>query len=331
MRAIEIRDAPVRAVVVRVRQHVGQRRRIVHRARERVADAGMQAVGHTPLHADLQAMILRPAGVFGDADRAVAKIRSQRIGVHTRVGLDGSRLQLVDVALPLIVQSAAADVSDFDRRVPGQLALDRHIPVPGKRHVEDGVLRRDDQWEVAPGRAARGIDGAVDDDLLQLEGRVAAKRGVAVDHRAVVEQPESGAERRLWVDGVGETETRLKHVPVRLRETGGQTVSQTIEFAAGPFIARDHHAVERIATARDEPARTIDLHGFGGVVVLRVEHRELAVAAVPLWPERVAHAGFDRDLRRSLPAVLGKDVERGRHPPRRRLGAEFGVVVEVAE
>ena len=137
VRAIEIRDGPVGGIVVGVRQHVGERRGIVHRAREGVADAGVQAVGHPPLDAHLQPVVLRSTRVLGQADRSVAQIRPQGIGIHAGIGLQRARRQLIDIALALVVQPAPADVPDLDAGLQRQLALNGKVPVPGARHVED--------------------------------------------------------------------------------------------------------------------------------------------------------------------------------------------------
>src|SRR5947207_2305414 len=80
-------------------------------------------------------------------------------------------------------------------------------------------------------------------------------------------------------------------------------------------------AVERHAVADDESTRAIDQLRLARIVEPRIERREVAVAAVPLRPERVPHADFDRDLAARLPAVLGVRIERGGDPRRRGFRA----------
>src|SRR5205823_13276582 len=96
------------------------------------------------------------------------------------------------------------------------------------------LLLSDHQRKFAARCTAGRVDRSVDHRLLNLERRIAAERGVAVDHRPVVEQAQSGAEYRLRIDRVGEAEARLEHVLVRLRQAGRQPVPQPIELAAPP-------------------------------------------------------------------------------------------------
>src|SRR5438093_757692 len=58
---------------------------------------------------------------------------------------------------------------------------------------------------------------------------------------------------------------------------------------------------------------------------------ELAVAAVPLRPERIPDARLDRHLAAGFPAVLRVRVEHGGDPRCRRFRAELVVVVEIPE
>ena len=239
-------------------------------------------------------MVLRPAGVLGEADHPEAEVRPQRVRVDARVRLNRAGLQLIDVHFPLVVRRPPAHVGDFDGGRPRQFALDGHVPVPRLRDVEDWILHGDDQGEVAPGCPAGCVDRTVDHGLLYLKRRIAAERRIAIDHRPVVEQPEPGAKGGLLIHRVREAESRLKQVLVRFSEAVGKPVAQPIEFARLQLRdaiasrlrrlgAGQHDAVESIA-ARDEAALRIHLCRSGGIVEGGIEHRDVPPSAVPRRP-----------------------------------------------
>src|SRR6476660_2835577 len=94
------------------------------------------------LHADLQSVIARTAAILRNTDDAHSKIGPQCVRIDPRVGLQGSRQQLVDVPLALIVQPAAADIANLDRGAPTHLTLESTVPLPGCRNLEDRILNR---------------------------------------------------------------------------------------------------------------------------------------------------------------------------------------------
>jgi len=57
-------------------------------------------------------------------DHAHSKVGAQRIGIDSGVRLQGSRHQLVDVPLPLIVQATASDITRLNRGSPPDLPLE---------------------------------------------------------------------------------------------------------------------------------------------------------------------------------------------------------------
>ena len=102
--AVEARVAPEARVVVGVEQDVALVARVVLRVAERVGDAELEAVLVAAIGADLQAVVLRVAGVLRQADDAVALVGPQRGDVDAGIRLERARQQLVDVALALQVQ-----------------------------------------------------------------------------------------------------------------------------------------------------------------------------------------------------------------------------------
>ena len=257
------------------------------------------------------------------------------------VGLHGAGQQLIEIALALVVQSAPAHIADFDRGAPDDLALESGIPFPCHGDLEHRVLNRLGEGKRALRGAGREIHQSVHYGLLQLERRIAAQRGVAIDGGAIGKRAESGAQGRCRREGVRQAKARLEDLPLRGRkairkavvEAGIQAGVQggnASAFGAGHAVARQHDAVIRIA-ADDEAAFGIDHRGSGRVVVLRQELRNVAPLAVPGGPQRPAQAIREGQLVRDLPAILREQVERVRHVGRVGFGAEFGISIEIAE
>ena len=81
------------------------------------------------LDAHLQTVVAGTSGVFRNPDHAHSKVGAQRIGIDSRICLQGSRHQVVDVPLPLIVQAAASDITRLNRgSPPTSLWNDASIP-----------------------------------------------------------------------------------------------------------------------------------------------------------------------------------------------------------
>src|SRR5262245_29943226 len=130
-------------------------------------------------------MIHREAGILGQPENAQSEVRAKRIWIDARIRLRGPGQKLIDVALPLVVNAAPADISDFDCRFARQLALHGNVPVPGRGNLEHRILNSHRKWKLTGHGAGGGIGAAIDDDLLRLKWRIAAERGVAVDRGAV--------------------------------------------------------------------------------------------------------------------------------------------------
>src|SRR4029450_7380171 len=98
MAAIVIRRSPECGVVVCIPDHVSLVAAVVFGLAQRVRGADLQAVAVTALRADLEAVVERSARILGDANGAIPLVRPQGRDVDTRIGLNGPRQELVDVA-----------------------------------------------------------------------------------------------------------------------------------------------------------------------------------------------------------------------------------------
>jgi hypothetical protein len=92
----------------------------------------------TPGQIDMQRVVFRCPVIVSSTDETETLVRSQIIRGHTWIGLNGSRKELVDVALALLVQTATVNITNFNRRVEADLPLIRSIPCPGFRILENG-------------------------------------------------------------------------------------------------------------------------------------------------------------------------------------------------
>jgi hypothetical protein len=75
------------------------------------AEEAAHAIRRRVRHADLQRVVFRAAAVLRQTNDAVALVGAQRRDVHAGVGRHHTERQLIDVALPLEVQPAPADVT----------------------------------------------------------------------------------------------------------------------------------------------------------------------------------------------------------------------------
>ena len=338
MGTVEVGDALVGAVVVGVGEDVGEVAGVVGGLGKGVGNAEAEAGGEAAFDANLEAVVHGRSGVFGDADDAHAEIGAEGIDVDARVGEDGARLELVDVAFALVMNAAAADVADFHGEIPGELASEGGVPVPGHGDFEDRVLDGHGEGEDAGGGAAGGVDVAVRDGLLELEGGVAAEGGIAIDHGAIGEGAEAGAEAGLVIETVRCAEARLEDAPVGFGEAVGEAAVAALEvrqigeafegFGTGA-VAGEDDAVVGVA-AGDEAAGTIDGDGALGIVEGGVEHRNGAPAALPGGPDGVADAEFESQLFGGFPGVLREPVVAGGDPGSDGFGGGFRVIVEEA-
>src|SRR6266568_2648634 len=108
--AVVVGDAPVARVVVGVEHQVPLVAGVVPDLRQGVGQPEAQPTVETPLQAELQAVVFGPAGVLGEPDVGEAEIGTKGVEVDSGVGLEGARLELVDVALALQVRPHPAHV-----------------------------------------------------------------------------------------------------------------------------------------------------------------------------------------------------------------------------
>src|SRR5262245_63218990 len=97
------------------------------------------------------------------------------------------------------MQAAPPDIPDLHFRGPGQFALNRDVPVPGRGELEIKVLHGDGEREVTLGGPTRRVNQAVDDRLLRLERGVAASRRSAVDNVAFRDIPTPGGDTGILI------------------------------------------------------------------------------------------------------------------------------------
>src|SRR5678815_373448 len=93
MRTIEIRDAVVPAVVIRIRQDVRAAAPVIRRPRERIRDTVTNASRRSPLDLRLEAVVLGPARRLVQRDAAIAQIGAKGVGVHARVSVSYTHLR----------------------------------------------------------------------------------------------------------------------------------------------------------------------------------------------------------------------------------------------
>src|SRR4029450_12936364 len=124
-------DSPVTRRIACVRQKLGLARSVVHVFRPGIADTELQARRHAAVRADLQRVVLSPARILGKPDNPEPAIRSQSVGIHSRIRLHSSRRQLVYVALPLVVVATASNVGNLESEARSQLPLQRDVPDKG--------------------------------------------------------------------------------------------------------------------------------------------------------------------------------------------------------
>src|SRR5262249_39857741 len=134
---------------------------IISAPRERIGNAYLKAPCRPPLHIHLQAVVSRAARVLCQIDNAQPAERTQSTDVESaQRGIGwinqracpvwaGTRQQLIDIALELIVQAHSPHISDLCFHRPWQFALDCEVPVPRGWYLQNWVLHAKRKWEVA--------------------------------------------------------------------------------------------------------------------------------------------------------------------------------------
>src|SRR5438105_2887397 len=109
--------------VIGVGQYVALCGAVIQSLGPGVGKAVHEPFGEAPVYAELQAVVERIRFVVGGPDHSVAFVWPQLIDVHTGIRLQSAGDRLVDIALALAAQSAAADIRDLDRRIETDLPL----------------------------------------------------------------------------------------------------------------------------------------------------------------------------------------------------------------
>ena len=166
---------------------------------------------------------------------------------------DARGLELVDVALALQVQAAAADVGRVDDEAERHLALHARRPQVRGRVLElevDGLHR--ERQVGAAGAAARGLSTLpFETTTIGWNGGLPPSSSESFSVDAVVEDAGADAGDGLRVERVGHAEARLEDVVVGLREAARLAAEQRLH----PRIAGDDEVVALVLEAVARPGR----------------------------------------------------------------------------
>ncbi len=322
MPAVIAGRTPQHAAVERIGDNVALSRSVIHTLRERVRQAVGDTFGKPLGQTDLQTVVNGIRIVIRDADGGVTLIRTQVIDIDARIGLNRSDRGRVNVALALLVNGTAPNIGNF-HGVSMEVMLNRSVPLPGFRILEDWILRRQDEREVqsAAGRsAARGVHKPIGDGHSGLERRVAAQKHRVANAKAGKVTAHARTERRLRIKRIRKTEPRLPLVVVD-RRVGFVALEQALVLGVcrsretslrgiGEAAAGDDQSVVDVTAARNNVARFgILLDRFRRIVGSRVEHRHVAPQAEVRLDDRVAYPEIQVELGGCFPAILDEAFE----------------------
>ncbi len=219
MAAIIVRTPPEITGIIGVRDDKSLCRAIVFRFRQRVGEAETESPREATLDTNLKTVVHRVRIVVGYADDVVALVRTKGVSIDSRVGLERTDRQLIDVALALSMKSAATYVAHFEFRREADLLLICCVPGPGFRVLEDLILRCDLVREYVPRSPARVIHNTIGYGNRRLERWVSTKEYGVTYPESRQEATDAGANHAPVIERVGNTHTGLEGTPfVNFRE-----------------------------------------------------------------------------------------------------------------
>src|SRR5262249_18648787 len=131
MSSIQAGWPPKVARIKRVGNQEAQIRSIILKLRIRIRGDETESVRETTNSAELQSIVLRLAFIARDADRSKAFVGTKYVLIHARIRLKRPWGELINVALPLQMQTAPPHIGDLHNRVEAEIALEVQIPGPG--------------------------------------------------------------------------------------------------------------------------------------------------------------------------------------------------------
>ena len=137
--------------------------------------------------------------VVGFANRPETFVRPQSVDVDTGIRRHQGRGGLIDVCLPLQVQTATPHVAHTQKRFPEQLALHSNIPVPRFRVLERLTLRGHHEWDRIGPAASRIIHRAKRNAGIGLERRIATEKNGVADAQTGKESSAARAQHGIFI------------------------------------------------------------------------------------------------------------------------------------
>src|SRR4029079_10382355 len=248
--------------------------------------------------------------------------RPQKIRIDPGIRLHRARLQLIDVALSLRVQTPPSDISYLEDGVEPDLSLGGEAPVPRLRVLEDRILSGDDQREDIPGCAPRVIDSSSGNRCGRLQWRITSEEDRIANAQTSEKSSRPSAEDSLIVDRVGDADPRLEVPLVNRRVLLVHTAEQEVEFSGvgdsdspvgrlGEPTAGNHNAIVagfKVAPG-DEPGSRILCNRDRGIIEPLVEHDHVLPEAVIRLNYGVPEPDLESKIRLHLPGILDEPLE----------------------
>ena len=160
MPGVELRRSPQIVRVVGIRDDIPLVGAIIHAFGKRVRQAEQEAVGEAAVPCQLERVIAGTGDIIGFPNGAVAQIRPKGVDIDARIRSDNVGSRLVDISLPLQVQTATAHITKGENRFPEHFPLNGEVPVPRFRVFEGLALSGHYQGNTIRPAPARLVHGA---------------------------------------------------------------------------------------------------------------------------------------------------------------------------